>query len=381
MAFGDIGAASDPLIWEAVNAEQPSLVYRGFNICVVTYKGVDGHGWVKTFACSDAGVLGDAFIDSLEFEDTNCEHNTLIQVDGSVFAVVYQGDGNVLTVKTFSVDSEGEISASASDPFTWLDAVGYDPDICHVDGYVYVIAFTNNANDPVLTTIEIDGGGLISHTTTPDYVLGAASGADPAICHIKEFYFAIAANYDEDNHRMITTGIDEYGEFDELWHGACVFDDAGGLQFDVFAHWPAMVAVIYYKDDDATAWIKTMQVGAMGALSGVIDSKQVGDGTIIHPQIIKIFDDIFVFVYQDAGGAGQIKSIEIGGAGEIGENWLDEEEIEASLGGPPSIAHIAGDIYVVVYQKGAFAIKDGYARSIGVETPVVGRTQQLMGLL
>jgi len=75
--------------------DEPTLCNLSNNYFALVYQGTDNDGYVATTACSDAGVLGDAWIDSLEYSTTDVFYTDIRHVKGDAYIITNQGvDGD-----------------------------------------------------------------------------------------------------------------------------------------------------------------------------------------------------------------------------------------------------------------------------------------------
>ncbi|MBA7474191.1 hypothetical protein ES707_09539 [subsurface metagenome] len=381
MAIGDIGSASDPVIFDAVQGIQTSFAYRGDNIGVVAFKGPDNDGKVKAFAVSDAGVLGEVFAGSLVIPAGSFTNPKLIHVAGDIFAVVYHDTTGLHGwLKTFSVSDAGAISAVLGS-LDINDDQGMDPEICHVSGDVYALTFSDRLNDPLVTTVSISGAGAVADVDREGLVLGTATAPDPSICHVAGEIFAVAYNGDSNEHRITTFGISGAGVLGAAIQSSTIFDAAGGTQFSVISD-GSMVAIAYPKDIDSHGWLKTVTVDGAGNVSGVIGLFEFDDALCVQPRIVAIGESVYAIAYQGPGGGGWLKTIGITSAGIIDAGVIDFLEFEPAVGGTPSIGHIAGNVYAITFTgEGPAAAPDGRVRTVGIVSPGARLNNLMMGLL
>jgi len=169
MAYGDIAKSKlDNLVLDTTGLSSIVLNVDG-DIWAVAYVGPDNDGWIKTFSCTEEGVLGDAVIASLEFESTHCSqyHLDFKKISGTTYAVVYRdvsgSYGGVGELRTLTINNDGTIDGLIAN---WQFSTGAGfPQLLQRSGTTWIIFF----NDTYV------GQGVVGTTTiNNDGTLGAA---------------------------------------------------------------------------------------------------------------------------------------------------------------------------------------------------------------
>ncbi|GAJ16267.1 unnamed protein product, partial [marine sediment metagenome] len=141
MAIGDIGEVIDSLEFDPVAGYYSDIIHVAGNIYAIAYTDSDDHGWLKTVSIAGNGSIG-AVIDSLEFDPVWGYLPVIIHIAGNVYAIAYEGGpGYNGWLKTVSIAGNGSIGA-VIDSLEFDPAVGSYPDIIHIAGGVYAIAYT-----------------------------------------------------------------------------------------------------------------------------------------------------------------------------------------------------------------------------------------------
>ncbi|MBN1643726.1 MAG: hypothetical protein JW856_02760, partial [Dehalococcoidales bacterium] len=97
-----------------------------------------------------AGTITDTVFDSLEFDTSDCYKPEITNVSGNVFAIAYGGSGNDGFLITVDIAANGQIADTVIDTLEYDTSNGLDPDIIHVSGDVYAIAYCGSGNDGFL---------------------------------------------------------------------------------------------------------------------------------------------------------------------------------------------------------------------------------------
>ena len=128
-----------------------SLVQVDSDTYALAYSGVDDDGFISTFTISSDGATITE-VDSLEHDtDTNGHPinkngaNSLVKVDSDIFALAYNGAGQDGFISTFSIDSDGDITAiktqSEGNNFEYDDRYGYHNSLVKVDSDTVLLAY------------------------------------------------------------------------------------------------------------------------------------------------------------------------------------------------------------------------------------------------
>ena len=96
-------------------------------------------GFVKTIEIDVPGEILDMVIDTLEFDTTNCEYPNIIHVSGNIYALAYQGKGNDGFLKTVEITPSGQINNTVIDTLEFDPVVATTPNIIPVSGNIFAM--------------------------------------------------------------------------------------------------------------------------------------------------------------------------------------------------------------------------------------------------
>jgi hypothetical protein len=168
------------------------------DIYAIAYSGPGGGGFLKTVEIGANGQITNTVIDSLEFDTSVCWDPEIIPTSGDVYAIAYEGPGGGGFLKTVEIGANGQITNTVIDSLEF-DTLGYYPEIISVSGDIYAISYTGAGDDGFLKTVSIADDGNILETVTniPEY--DPLKGMNPDIIHIAGTIFAIAYAGDGDD--------------------------------------------------------------------------------------------------------------------------------------------------------------------------------------
>ena len=99
--------------------------------------------------------------DNLEFDPIRGNEPDIIHVSGNTYAIAYRGNNDDGFIDTVEIVNNGTITDIIIDTFEYDTDKGSDPDIIHVSGNTYAIAYGGGNDDGWLRTLQIAGNGDI----------------------------------------------------------------------------------------------------------------------------------------------------------------------------------------------------------------------------
>lgn len=309
--------------------------------------------------------IADSVTDTLEYDTANGKVPDILHISGDVYAVAYLGPDSDGFVETYTIGADGAITDTAIDTLEFDTAAGDTPDIIHVTGNHYAIAYQSSNDDGFIKTVTIDSSGNIGNTVTDTLEFDSGNGEYPSIVQVDTDTYAIAYNGPDDDGWLATVDIDSGGNI-----AGAVTDT---LEFDTTkALYPAMVAVdgntfaIAYEGDGDDGWLATVDIDTAGNISNAVnDSLEFDTGNGEEPDIIAIDSDTYAITYAGSGDDGFVKTYTINSAGAITDTAVDSLEFDTGNGRASQIAHVSGDIHMVAYTG---ASSDGYAALFDIDS-------------
>jgi len=110
------------------------------------------------------------------------------------------------------------------------------------------------------------------------------------------------------------------------------------------------VYCIVFSDVDSDGQMLTVSIDAAGDIgAAALDAFQFDGGMGLQPRIIHISGDVFAIAYTRDDYDGWIKTISINAAGDIGGAPIDQFEYDTTKSVPQSIINISGSVYAIAY--------------------------------
>lgn len=360
---GDITGIVDALEFDTSTGLEPEIIPISGSIYAIVYRGPGSDGWLKTVEIDDDGNIANSQIDSLEWDTVYAPFPQIIPVSGDVYAIAYTGPGNDGFLKTVQISSDGQIGNTVIDTLEFETNFAYVPDIVHVAGSYFAIGYRGPGNDGWLKTVEIAGSGMITNTVVDALEFNTSYGLDPDLFHIGGSIFAIAYTGPGADGWLKTIEIDTNGQIVNPSIDTLEFDGSYGLRPHM-VHVTGEIYALAYRGNGADGWMKTVVIAANGQMDdSPVDSFEFDTSYGIEPDIVQIGGDIFAVAYSGPGNDGWLKTVEINSSGQITDTAIEALEFDTSYCNWPSIIHVTGNVFAVAYRGPG---NDGWLKTIGI---------------
>ncbi len=110
---------------------------------------------MKTEEIESDGQITSSVLDTLEFDTADGYEPNIIYVDGDIYAIAYGGSDSDGVLITVEIATDGEVSDSVIDTLEFDTSYGREPNLIHISGDVYAIAYRGPGNDGFLKTVSI----------------------------------------------------------------------------------------------------------------------------------------------------------------------------------------------------------------------------------
>lgn len=326
-------------------------------------------------------AIGDigAIIDSLEFEETQCDDADIIRVYGNVFAAVYTGPDSDGWIKTVTIANNGIITEPFIDICEFDAGLGKKPHIIHIKGTVYGIVYGDIWNDGTIKTYSILANGSIEEPALGTYEFATGDGEWCKIIRVTDLMVAVIFIAGNTNLYLRTIEITVGGGINTPYKDSLTIAE-GGVTQGFIVNVSGNVFAIAYKDTENDCWIKTVTINDNGQIDDtVIDSYEFETSICMYPHIESIGSNIFAVFFTGGGYGAVVKTIEIAANGQITEPFLDSGIIDDTTGDTPGVTHVSGNVYAVVI-KGVDA--DGWLKTLSLqgEETAISRHELIMGV-
>ena len=301
---------------------EPSVTYEAKitkiadQVYAMVTNGPSNKGILYTVAIADDGIITHSIISSLQFDST-CFSPDMIHVSGTVYAIAYRGSSNRGYIKTVNITDEGDISHSVIDTLRFDNSACYEPSITLVSGDVYAIVYRGYYNRGYLKTVTIAANGDIGSSEIDSMIFDIYAGYEPKIIQTSGSIFAIAYRGQSNLGMLATVNIAANGDIGSSIISSLVTDTALGLDPDIIKISDTIYAVIFtciFNWPD----LKTVNIAEDGTITQtIIDAVEYTGFSLYQPHIIHVSDNIFLFCGRTDSNKGMIKKVEIAPDGTI----------------------------------------------------------------
>ncbi len=342
----------------------------------IAYTGVETDGFLKTVDIRADGEIDDTVIDTLEFEGAEGLYPNIIPVSGDVYAIAYSGPGASTTndgfLTTVEIATNGQITDTLIHTLTFDSSNGQYPNIIHVSGNVYAIAYSGQGQDGFVKTVGIDANGTITDSAN-EFEFYPADVERPNIIHASGDVYAIAYKGAGGNGYLTTV---------EIYPGGTIKDTVDDtLVFDTFmGHYPNIIHVsgniyaiaykgAYYEGEELKTEkgvLKTVEIDSGGNITDdPLDTLHFDTTYCEAPNIIHVSGDVYAIAYPGGSYNGFLKTVEIYGSGLIKDTVNGTLEFDTTNGEEPNIIHVLGDVYAIAYDG---SLAHGYLKTVEIAT-------------
>jgi hypothetical protein len=327
---------------------------------------------IQTLNLSPSGEIGNEAIDLLNFNSTVSSNGfdpDFIHIADSVYAVAHRFPKDNGYVTTFEMYDNGSIADDIIDRFEFEPEPGdvFTPDIIHVSGNIYAIAFseakTNGSG--YIVTLEISPNGSINKTVIDRFEFESDDCSTPRIKKIfdKNYIVAYASS---DNGYVKTIEIEDNGSIKKTLIDSFEFESNQCFETDLEYVAPKIYTIAYRGPND-NGYVTTIEVKNNGNITNNTIDLLKFDPSVYGGQadIQRVSDANYTFAiaYLGPGDHGYLTTIEIFNNGTISDNIIDTIQFtpDSNKEMNPTIVHNAGNVYGIAY-KG----KKGYGYLISL---------------
>lgn len=304
------------------------------------------------------------FVDQFIFDEIAGNDSRIFHIANNVYGSVYRGTGNDGFLRTFVIDSDGQISNTIIDTFEFDTVQATYPDIVHVGADLYAIAYRGAGSDGFLATVQIDTNGNIHNSVLDTLEFDQRSAYNIDIFPISNSVIGIAYRGSGSDGFIKTFSIDNTGG---------ISDEIDVLEFDTSTgYYPKVISVgtdiyaITYRGSGNDGFIKTINISSNGIITdSIIDTFEFDTSIANYPSIVQVGVDIYAIAYRGAGSDGFIKTVSIDSNGSIGNTVVDSLEFASQNILWPRIVAIQGETYAIVYEDQSSS--DGFVSLITID--------------
>lgn len=367
--LGDMeSAVEDSLTYDSDNGVYGYPFQVGDGYYATAVRGADSDGFVKTFTVDSSGQIGAATVDYLEFDTGSCLRPSVAQYGSSdIYAIFYTGVDNDGWVATVDIDSTGNIEAAIEDSHEYDSGVGYYSEALQVSGDVFAVVYRGDANAGTIRTLDINSDGSIDGSPTLDSWIFTSDSVVPFnFLHVSGTVYLVSYYNDTGKSTTVFTfNIADNGTITESAIDSLAFWNGSGN--DAYCDVTTLGGGVYvagYVDPDASPNGKlcSFTVSDSGTISTVVDTETYGTSMAHPPAVVPLSDEGAVVFWEDTSDNLYCSSLPVDGSGNIG---AEIEQITVSTDATwPDAIRVAEDVFLVDYFKDS--VSDGVVATMHV---------------
>jgi flagellin-like protein len=308
----------DTLEFDKSYCYYPHIVHVSGDVYAIAYTGPGSDGFLKTIEITNTGTITDNIIDTLDFDSYGYEPS-IIHVAGDVYAIAYTGPSSDGFIKTVEIANNGVITDAAIDSLEFDESYARWSNIINVNGTIYAVAYYNATTSGLLKTVEIANNGTIADSVIDSLEFDTDYARYSDIVHANGTVFAIAYRGPDDDGFIKTVEIANNGTIADSVIDSLEFDDNYCYEPDIICIADAVFAIAY-TGPGYDGFLKTLRIGTNGSIvDAVDDSLEFDTSTGCEPSIIHVNGTVYAISYRGPGSDGFVKTIEIDLEGTIRE--------------------------------------------------------------
>ncbi|MBA7599349.1 hypothetical protein ES703_06381 [subsurface metagenome] len=305
---GTIGTVIESLEFDKTHCAHPWIVHIADTVYAVAYCGPGSDGTLKTFSISADGT-SITLINTFVFDiDASTVEPVIVHISGTTYAIFYGGPDNDGWIRTVTIQDDGTITGEIA--FLEFDTShGMYSDPVHISGDVWAVAYTADGINGAgrIKTFTITDVGAISAITSYDYDTNQTGSPD--IFHISGSVYGIAYANGTSGGLLKTTTINANGTF-----GGTILSF---LNFDTFAGatWVTFIAdnvwCLAYEGPGGDGWLRTIKIENDGTITGQVSFCEYDGTDGKYPSMVHVSGDTYAIAYLGPGIDGWLKTVEI----------------------------------------------------------------------
>ncbi len=313
----------------------------------------------------EIGSIDKTVIDTFDFEGAFCNTPDMIHVSGNIYAIAFEGSGSDGFVRTVEIDLDGNITNSAIDTLEFDPDTCYFPNIIQVASNIYAIAYRGPGNDGFLKTVSIAPNGDIGASVIDTLEFDTSDCYEPDIIFVTGIYYAIAYRGPGNDGFLKTVTIAANGDIGNSVIDTLEFDPSNCYEPDIINVSPTYFAIAY-RGPGNDGFLKTVTIAANGDIgNSVIDTLEFDTSDGAFPYIINVSGDIYAIVYTGSNSDGFVTTMTISAVGVISNSVIGRYEFDPENGQQPQIVHLVSNVFAIVYNGPQ---NDGFLITLPIES-------------
>jgi hypothetical protein len=293
----------------------PNLIHVSGSIYAICYRGQSSDGTLKTVQIAANGSINDTIQDNFVFDSDDCFDPDIMHISGDVYTICYRGVDEDGFLKTVEILPDGNIT-TVQDSLEFDTDHATEPDIGHISGDIYAIVYSGDDEDGFLKTVEIATNGTITDPVNDTLEFDTNDGNGPDMVHVSGDIYAIAYEGQGQDGYLKTVEIEENGDINNTVIESMIFDGDKGKEPNIIHVSGNIFAIVYSGAGDAGNVITAMIANDGSIVEPTVDSWEFS-AYGKSPHIVRISSEYYAISYRGTGNEGFLTTVHIAGNGNI----------------------------------------------------------------
>jgi hypothetical protein len=334
-----------------------NMVHVNDNIYAVAYRNTSTVGWIETISIDSSGNIGNNVIDSLKFNGTNGYFPKMIMIDSDTVAIVYQGSSTDGYLRTYNISSIGDITNTRADEWRFDGGTtgnGGTPNIIHINGNVYAIAYEDYDGDGQIKTLTIDNTGKITKSWIDTLEFDTADAGYQSFFHAANNVYGVSYQGTSADGYLCTITIDNDGTISNTIIDSLEFDIVDNVWYATVIPVFSDYFLIVYETTGNDGMSRTVEINTdqtPGDISVLTYEWDTDTGR--YMDAIRLgTSEYYLIAYLGETSDGYLRTIRVrNNNGMIQQSLIDNWEHDTTdIGGYDSIMHVVDDVYAIAYR-------------------------------
>jgi len=303
---------NDNIEFEGTSAYWPKLCHVSDNIYIVAYANAENNPkyvFLQTLRIANNGTTG-PLLGNYSFGAHQVYDPEIIKICDNLTALIYRSATDTGMIETINITNNYQ--TFSNDPvngiYEFENNKCFEPDVVHVSGNIYAIAYGNKSGDGILKTVSITPEGVIHKPFINSFIFDSTNGThDPDIKLVSNNTFVITYSDDKGRGHLATVEIKDNGTITQKVNDTLVYEDA-------LCKFPKIISmvddyfVVAFEGKKQDGWIVVCKIDDNGLIDDKLLSKfkfnvpwPLQGNT---PDIIKISDNIYANVFNVGAHGG-----------------------------------------------------------------------------
>jgi hypothetical protein len=375
----------ESLEYSGTNGRHNSLVQVDSDTYALAYEGTDDNGFISTFTISSDGT-SIVQVDNLEHDTVRGQHNSLVHVDSDTYALAYTGEGEDGFISTFTIDSDGNITAVKTQ--SEGNNLEHDDDqgaasvlhnsLVKVDSNTIALAYAGAGEDGFISTFTIDSDGNITAVKTQsegnNLEHDDERGQHNSLVQVDSDTYALAYEGLNRDGYISTFTIDSDGNITAVKtesEGNNLEHDANRGSFNALVHVVSDTYALAYTSHGENGFISTFTIDSDGNITAVKTQSEGNnlehdENKGIYNSLVQVDSDTYALAYTGTDTNGFISTFTISSDG-TSIVQVENLEHDTDVGNYNSLVQVDSDTYALAYTSGQ---KDGWIMTFTIPEDV-----------